>query len=215
LLVRRQHWTLSRPAKLLIVAMALGVVLMLKEFLHPFLATADPVPAEVLVVEGWSPPYAMKQAAAEFWLAGYKRILVTRPVFDPLDADSNNPLSADYMVRVLIKFGAPQGRVETVSFSAVNKDRTFHSALAVKQWLRQNGLSVAALDVATMGTHARRSRLLYQRAFGNDVKIGVIPLQNVEYDPARWWAYSEGVREVVGEGIAYVYARFLFRPSSS
>jgi hypothetical protein len=214
-LVRRECWTFSRSAKLLMVAMVLGVVLMLKEFLHPFLAAADRIPADVLVVEGWSPPYAMKQAVAEYWSAGYKRILVTHALFDPQDEDFRNPLSTDYTMRVLIKFGAPRGRVETVVFPAVDKDRTFHSALAVKRWLRQQGLSVAALDVATMGTHARRSRLLYEKAFGSEVKIGIIPLRDAQYDPTRWWASSEGVREVLSEGIAYLYARLLFHPSGT
>jgi len=32
------------------------------------------------------------------------------------------------------------------------------------------------------------------------------------YDPARWWRSSEGVREVLFEGFAYVYAKCLFWP---
>ena len=37
-------------------------------------------------------------------------------------------------------------------------------------------------------------------------------MHNNEYDPKRWWCYSEGVREILGETIAYVYARFFFFP---
>lgn len=36
-----------------------------------------------------------------------------------------------------------------------------------------------------------------------------------EYDPRHWWRTSEGVRNVVGESIAYLYARFFFRPAAS
>ena len=70
------------------------------------------------------------------------------------------------------------------------------------------------LDLATLGPHARRSRLLYEKAFGPQVKIGIVALVNREYDPAHWWRTSEGVREVIGEGIAYMYARFLFWPGA-
>jgi hypothetical protein len=37
-------------------------------------------------------------------------------------------------------------------------------------------------------------------------------VQNPDYDPKHWWRYSEGVREILGETIAYMYAEFLFRP---
>ena len=46
-------------------------------------------------------------------------------------------------------------------------------------------------------------------------RIGGVALQDVQYDPARWWAASEGVRSVLSEGIAYLYARLLFHPSAS
>jgi hypothetical protein len=157
----------------------------------------------------------MKQAAAEFWAGGYKRILVTHAIFDQQEEDEMNPRSADYLVSVLVKDGVPRDRIDTVFFSVVRKDRTFHSALVVKQWLGQHGLSATALDVASISCHARRSRLLYEKAFGKDVRIGVIALQDTQYDPARWWTASEGVREVLSEGIAYLYARLLFHPSAS
>ena len=45
--------------------------------------------------------------------------------------------------------------------------------------------------------------------------MGIISVENREYDPKRWWKYSEGVREVIGEGVGYVYARFLFHPEQT
>ena len=46
-----------------------------------------------------------------------------------------------------------------------------------------------------------------------NVIVGIIAAPNPDYNPAQWWHYSEGVREVVGESIAYVYARLFFYPS--
>jgi hypothetical protein len=60
--------------------------------------------------------------------------------------------------------------------------------------------------------HARRTRLLFPKALGPDVEVGIIAVQTPDYDPKRWWRYSEGVRDVIGESIAYVYARFFFWP---
>jgi hypothetical protein len=43
----------------------------------------------------------------------------------------------------------------------------------------------------------------------------VIAVSNPDYDPKDWWRYSDGVREVIGETIAYIYARCFFYPSVS
>ena len=69
-----------------------------------------------------------------------------------------------------------------------------------------------SFNVLTLGVHARRSRLLFRKAFGSDLPIGVIAVQNREYDPVRWWSSSEGAKEVISEGVAYLYARFFFSP---
>ena len=84
------------------------------------------------------------------------------------------------------------------------KDRTYNAALAVEQWFQENGVSVRSIDVMTLGPHARRSRLLFQKAFGKEVRVGVISVEDRDYDPDHWWASSQGVREVVGEAIAYI-----------
>ena len=74
------------------------------------------------------------------------------------------------------------------------------------------GPVVRAVNLYSFGAHARRSRLLYQKALGRKIQVGVIAYPDYHYDPARWWAEGEGFRDVVGEGIAYLYARLLFHP---
>ncbi|MGZ5507333.1 MAG: hypothetical protein ACXWKH_13220, partial [Limisphaerales bacterium] len=53
---------------------------------------------------------------------------------------------------------------------------------------------------------------LVREAFGNDVKVGIISVPSPDYDADHWWRYSEGVREVLDETIAYIYAKFFFWP---
>jgi hypothetical protein len=71
---------------------------------------------------------------------------------------------------------------------------------------------VQSINVMTADVHARRTSLLFHEAFGDGVTVGIIAVPNPDYDSRRWWRYSEGVREVIGESIAYGYARFLFAP---
>ena len=61
-----------------------------------------------------------------------------------------------------------------------------------------------------MGPHARRSRLLYEEALGGEFKIGIIALADRRFDPEHWWRSSEGVRAVVDDTVAYLYARLYF-----
>jgi hypothetical protein len=84
--------------------------------------------------------------------------------------------------------------------------------VALKNWLRQHGIVHTNINVITIGTHARRSRLLCGKAFGTGCKIGIICLEDHNYDPKRWWESSAGVRAVIGESIGYVYARLFFTP---
>lgn len=210
LITRKERWGLTWRGWFLLAALALfsGVFFIVE--IHSFLAPTVRVQAHLLVIEGWSPPTAMAQVVAEFRSGRYENALLVRPVLDISDPHLSGRYTGQWMSEVLISDGLPRDRLITLFPIVTHKDRTYHSALAVKEWLAAQHVSVDALDVATSGPHARRSRLLYAKAFGSKVKIGVIALRMPEYDPRHWWRTSEGVREVIGESIAYVYARFFF-----
>ena len=97
-----------------------------------------------------------------------------------------------------------------VALSIPNEKRNWHyqSPLQLKKWLQSNDIKIKALNIYELGPHARRSRLLFMRVFVPDVKVGVIAVHSNDYEPNRWWAYSSGVRHVLGEAIDYIYAKF-------
>jgi hypothetical protein len=215
LLRRREVWVPSRRGWLLALVLVIALLVVMRYEAYPFLTVTDRVPADLFVIEGWSPPNTMRQAASEFLQGGYQHVVLIRPVLETGDQYESGHYSGDYMTRMLIADGVPNEKLSTLFPNVAKKDRTYHSALEVKQWLAHEGISIQSLDIATEGPHARRSRLMYQKAFGDGVKIGVIALDDHEYDPKRWWRTSEGVREVVGESIAYIYARVFFRASTA
>jgi DUF218 domain len=171
---------------------------------------SEPVPADLLVLEGWSPSYTTTQVAQEFLTGKYQRVLVVKAVLNVPDKYESGRYGADYMANLLVQHGVPADRVTTILPTVVKKDRTYHSALAAREWLAQQKITVKSLNLATVGAHSRRSRLMYEKAFAGEVQIGIIPLDNLDYDPAHWWRTSEGFRDVMGEAIAYFYARFIF-----
>jgi len=215
ILIRREHWTLSLKGKCLALVIVVTLVMTAQRGAHSFLAVTNRVPAETLIVEGWTPPYTLGQAASEFRTGHFKRLVLVRSLYTVGESRELGRDYVDYLIRLLVQQGVPRECVEPVFCSVVRKDRTYHSALAVKQWLAQRAIPVTSLDVATLGPHARRSRLLYRKAFGKDVAVGVIGLEDQGYDPLHWWRSSEGVREVLGESIAYGYARLFFYPSDT
>jgi hypothetical protein len=77
----------------------------------------------------------------------------------------------------------------------------------LRDWFCEHHLSVHDINVVTESVHARRTRLLFQEAFGDGVLVGIIAVPDPDYDANHWWRYSEGVREVIGETIAYAYAK--------
>ena len=177
--------------------------------LYPFLAITETVPTRILVLDGWLPTYDINKAAALYLAGHYQTLLDVNGTYD-FQAVDQDPGNAYIVRRILVRDGVPPDQVKPVIFPGAKVDRTYISAVAVKEWCRQHGIPLQSLDIATLGPHARRSRLIYEKALGKGVKVGVIALDDPAYDSLRWWRSSEGVREVLFEFVAYVYVRFLF-----
>jgi hypothetical protein len=211
LLRRKETWRLTAKGWLALLAGAMAVLAIVFLGVHPFLAVTKPVPAEVLVVEGWIPDFALLQAAHEFQ-AGHYRLLLTigGPVRAGVNLDPDDTY-ADMAAKTLKHFTRSDAIVPVPS-QGVARDRTYSGALGARRWLAAHRQQAVAINVVTLGVHARRSRLLFEKAFGSDVAVGVIAVPDQDYDQKHWWRYSEGVKEVISESAAYVYARCLFHP---
>jgi uncharacterized SAM-binding protein YcdF (DUF218 family) len=211
LVMRKPRWGLSWPARLIVLATMLvfGYALILR--IHPFLAVTHRVDAHVLVVEGWIDPYAIRVGAEEFKKGSYGRIFTTGgPIVGDGPYVNDFRTSAGVGADELIRSGVPANLVQIAASHENGRDRTYQSAVALREWFHQHNLPIHSINLLTEDAHGRRSRLLFRMAFGDDVKVGIISVPNPDYDPARWWRYSEGVRQVLSESIAYVYAKFFF-----
>ena len=211
LLVRRERWTLSLTAKLLILGIMIALAVGGARHVYSFLAPTERVSGEVLIVEGWVPPYAVESASSEFKQGNYRDLLVIRALYDGRTKYDTGQYLADYIAEQLVQTGIPRESVHTAFLNAIDKDRTYASAMAAKEWFGQHGMAPSGIDIVTLGSHARRSRLLYEKAMGHGVKVGVIATPDRSYNANAWWRSSEGVREVPFEFVAYLYARFFFR----
>ena len=181
---------------------------------YPFLAVTHRVDAHTLVVEGWVHDYAMRVAAEEFRSGSYEMVYTTGGPVEGVGHYINDYSTAASIGAGRLKAaGVPAEFVQMVPSRVMNRNRTYGSALALRNWLQDHQLPVQGINIMTVDVHARRTRLLFQEAFGDAVAVGIIAIPNPDYDSAHWWRYSEGVRDVLGESIAYVYAKIFFYPS--
>ena len=212
----KERWGLSGRGWLVLMLAAVIAVGVVVTKAYPFLAVTDRVEANVLVMEGWVHPYAVRAAVAEFRTGGYDRIFTTGgPVVGNGGYVNDFQTVASVGADLLKKEGIPSDVLQMVPTRVIGRDRTYSSAVALKVWFREHNLQVRNLNLLTEGAHARRSRLLFREALGEEVNVGVIAVPSPDFDARHWWRYSEGVEDVISEGLGYLYAKFLFYPSPS
>ena len=188
--------------------LASGIIVVLR--IYPFLAVTERVNADVLVVEGWVHPYAVEASAEEFKNRHYRQIFTTGgPVVGKGGYINDYQTSASVGAGMLRKRGIPTELIQMVPSRVIGRDRTYSSAIALRDWFHDHQVQVSSLNVVTEGAHARRTRFLFKKALGREVQVGVIAIPSPDYDADRWWSYSEGVEEIIRETIAYIYVKFV------
>jgi len=182
---------------------------------HPFLAMNEPIEEGVLVVEGWIPDYALKAAIAVFKRHHYGKIYVTGGPLDQGGPLSEYKTYAELGAAVLVRLGCSPDVVQPVPAALASRDRTFAAAMAFVRWTREHGVNAGSFNVISMGTHSRRTHLLFEQALGNDSKVGIVSIEERDFDPKCWWRSSEGVKSVLGELVSYCYTKLLFNASEA
>jgi uncharacterized SAM-binding protein YcdF (DUF218 family) len=211
--VRKERWGLSWCGWLMVIILGCVTAGILLVTVQPFLAETHQVKTDTLVVEGWVHEYVIRAAVDEFRKGSYHRVFSTGgPVVGNGGYVNDYQTSASVGAGMLRKQGLPSEVVQMVPSRVMDRDRTYASAVALGLWLRTHNLNIPSLNVVTEGAHARRTRLMFQEALGKDVAVGIIAVPNPDYDQRRWFLYSDGVKEVSSEALAYVYSRLLFHP---
>jgi uncharacterized SAM-binding protein YcdF (DUF218 family) len=205
LIKRQEVWTLTLQGWVSGFASAAILLFFTIAHLHPFLAVTSPIKADALVVEGWLTDEALKQAFTEISTGSYKQIFTTG---GPVERGSyllEYKNFAEIAAVTLKKLGVQEDKLVVVPTPKVVKDRTYASAEAFRQWVSNSNYHLESINLFTNNAHARRSWLIYQQVLA-PIKVGVIAAKPSNYDPKKWWVSSEGVRTVISEAIAYLYA---------
>ena len=210
---KRQLWLPTWPVCLGGSVVFVLLAIWIFSGLHRFLAVSRPAEgAQIMVVEAWVSDPHIEQIATmlqaedspykEAWLTGPKldhgSILITE------DRDSFAELTGES----LLALGVPQEKIHVVPAADTLLHRTWNAATKLKEEFEQKaGTTPDRFDLFTEGTHSRRSRLVFEKVFGDGVQIGVVALEPVAYDAATWYKSSAGMKGTLLELIAYIYEK--------
>ena len=205
--------------------MLVALIILFILTIYPFLAPTRPAQGGVLVVEGWLPDYALEKVQNRFQNGNYQLLVTSGGRLSAMPAVicklietcrdghlSRYKTRAQLHAATLAAQGVPVEKIVMASAPLVQKDRTYAAALEVRKQLAEKGLRPMSLDVISLGPHSRRTWIIYQMVFSPETQIGIYSIRPHGYDPEQWWSSSAGVRTIIGETIAYLYARLIFNP---
>ena len=219
LLRRRQVWLPTVWGVVVVVGIALALAAALLPRLGAYLApteharTGDGRGAQTLVVEGWLDDEALGDAVALARSGRYARVVTSGGPIETWREFQPWPSYAERAADYLRRRGVATTPVVAVPAPALARDRSYVSAVVVRDWARAQALPLDAVDVVSAGVHARRSRLLYRMAFGDDVEVGVVAMPPHRYRLDRWWTTSDGAKAVLGELVALAWTKCCFWPA--
>lgn len=204
----KPRWGLTILGWMVILGLSLSSFWGLISNIYPFLAFSKPVAGEVLIVEGWIGDEALKSAIAEYNTRNYQLLITTGVPLYRGQFLSEYKNYAQLAAATITKIGFDPQKIVIVPTPQVETNRTFSSAIAVKEWLAKNNLKVTGIDVYSSGVHSRRSWLSYKKVFEPEVSVGIIAYRSDEYNPDVWWQSSEGFKRILTETIGYIYIKF-------
>jgi len=211
-LFRRRSLVLPTLMGWFVILLACGLgALYLFRGIADFLTVHDPVDAEYLVIEGWMSKEELDQSLDYFNSADYRlAIIVGGPITNDFhDIDSSE---AERAAGYLRGQGLAQDRSVVIATPYSAQNRTFLNAVMTRDWFARQGIELSRLDVFSGNVHTRRSRDLYQLAFGDEVTVGVIPSRPKDFDAAHWWQSSASGKYVAVEFAGWLLVKCCFSP---
>jgi hypothetical protein len=217
---RRQIWLPTLWGALLLGGVAAAIVVFGTRAVGGYLSASEPASggdgrgAHTLVVEGWLDESELNEAIATFRRGHYERVVTAGGPIDSWQDGVAWPTFAERAASYLKRHGLRDVPVEAAPAPASAQDRTFLSAVMVRDWARRERVKLDAIDLFSVGVHARRSRLVFRMALGPGVEVGVLAAVPHRYDVGRWWKTSEGVKAVVGEVLSLAWTKCCFWPAA-
>jgi hypothetical protein len=100
--------------------------------------------------------------------------------------------------RRLLTLGIDSSMVTAVPGKNVKINRTLTSALAFRDWLKTENIDVKGINIATIGTHAGRTWMTYNKILDKKYNIGIISLPDYKDRRSKKHKVLKTLRETIG-----------------
>lgn len=167
-----------------------------------FLSLTKREQGDILVVEGWIGATGISAARSEFLQGDYRTIITTSGLSGER-WDKQRWCYAAEAEEQLLRSGIPKEHLIRATPADSDAQRTFESAIAVREALLTRGLRPISINLFTRDVHARRSRLVYAKVLGPNIKVGVIAWLPPGHETGFWWKSSDRAADMLKETMGY------------
>ncbi|WP_020533987.1 carbohydrate-binding domain-containing protein [Flexithrix dorotheae] len=112
---------------------------------------------------------------------------------------------AEYSANYLKYLEIEEDKILAIAAEEKELNRTKSSVMAVKKWLEENTNETTSINVITLGTHSRRSWMIYEKQLSELANVGIITLDDIQYDKNSWYLSPKGWFVVLKESAKYIY----------
>jgi hypothetical protein len=135
-------------------------------------------------------------------------------VFDVYELGGNDRIFNNYDSKAelaknqLFLLGIDSSIIKAVPGKRARINRTLTSALALRDWLKTSKIDIEGINIISMGTHARRTWMTYNRVLNEKYKIGIISMPDLLENHSAQNKILKTVRETLG----IIYYWFILIP---
>ena len=161
-------------------------------------------------MEGWQDEDSLLAALAIFNAEQYQYMITTGGP----NVRFLSPAHASYAEQAgafMVQHGLDAEKLIMIPAPESAQERTYLSAVMVRDWLALKETDLKGLNVHTSDVHARRTRSLYREAFPN-VEIGIYAAAPQGFALNKWWQTSDGAKSVITELIGNFWVTCCFQP---
>ena len=180
--------------------------------IYPYLSIYRPIEAEVLVVHGWNQDIVLEKAANEFLRSGYSYIFTTGGKLNKASDFMEITNYAQLGDSTLRKFGIKEDQIIATPVEGLKVNWTYYSAIALKKWLKTSKPEIKNINIYSVGSYSRETRLIYKRVLGKEYNVGILFTNNPDLDESIWWKSSYGIKIIMGNTFSYLCTFFFFNP---
>lgn len=111
---------------------------------------------------------------------------------------NNDYSDAELARNTFLSSGMDSSQIITIPGERVRYNRTLTSALAFRAWLKTTNINIKGINIISMGTHARRTWMTYNKILNEKYDIGIISLPDNTNQHSRLRRSLRTIREILG-----------------